>query len=340
MSFLEKRTEIFVGLFLLIGLFLLGALILQFGKFRNQMTERYSLTIVFDDASGVIKGSEVSMGGAHIGQVEKMPALNEAVRVEVELSIEKTIGIPVGSTFQINSATLLGDKLIVVTPPADRSKGMIQNGSRLEGASPSGLDAIQNNADLVVKDVLNIIKNAEKTLIKIDTAAHEIQSMAHQLDAVSVKINQSILADRNIKRLDQTLDYLAATSEEWKNASNQLGPTLTEARAMVASAQRVASDASTTLKSTNNMLARVNPALTKIPTAVEEISNASKKIGETFDRVNQGKGLLGVLATDNEITLDAKAFMHNLRQHGILLYRNSASQNEKKPVRRPVGPHQ
>jgi phospholipid/cholesterol/gamma-HCH transport system substrate-binding protein len=335
----ERRTEQFVGIFLLIGFILLGSLILQFGKFRNHMAGHYSLTLVFDDASGVIKGSEVSMGGAHIGQVEKLPALNDAVRVEVQLSIADAIRIPVGSTFQINSATLLGDKLIVVTPPTDRSHGAIEPGSRIEGAGPSGLDAIQNNASTVVRDVLGIIKSAEKTLVKFDTAADEIQSMAHQLEEVSTKINRSILADQNLNQLDRTVENLATTSEDWKNASRQLEPTLTETRAVVASAQRVASDATATLKSANETLARLKPILTGIPDAVETISNTSKKIGKTFEHMNQGEGLLGAMATDNDVALDAKAFMHNLKQHGILLYRNSAPEPVKKPSPKMGGTH-
>ena len=334
-----KRTEMFVGIFLLVGFILLGGLILQFGKFRNHLKGHYTLTLIFDDASGVIKGSEVSMGGAHIGQVEKLPALNDAVRVEVELFIADTIRIPVGSTFQINSATLLGDKLIVVTPPADRSRGMIQPGSRIEGAGPSGLDAIQNNASIVVKDVLGIIKSAEKTLVKFDTATDEFQSMAQQLEEVSTKINRSILADENLKLIDRTMENLATASEDWKNASRQLEPTLTETRTVVASAQRVALDAAATLKSANETLARLKPILTEIPDAVETISNTSKKIGKTFERINQGAGLLGALATDNEVALDAKAFMHNLKQHGILLYRNPATDPSKKPSQKIGGTH-
>jgi len=322
----------FVGIFLLIGFILLGGLILQFGKFRNHMDAHYALTLVFDDASGVIKGSEVSMGGAHIGQVEKLPALNDAVRVEVELSIADAIRIPVGSTFQINSATLLGDKLIVVTPPTDRSHGAIEPGSRIEGAGPSGLDAIQNNASTVVRDVLGIIQSAEKTLVKFDTAADEIQSMAHQLEEVSAKINRSILADQNLTQLDRAMENLATTSEDWKNASRQLEPTLTETRSVVASAQRVALDAAATLKSANETLTRLKPILAGIPDALENISNTSKKIGKSFEHMNQGEGFLGAMATDNDVALDAKAFMHNLKQHGILLYRNSATEPAKKPT--------
>ncbi len=109
MAVSEKRTETIVGAFLLIGLLLLGGLILQFARFKEHFGGYYTVTVVFDDASGLIKGSEVRMGGARIGRVAELPELNEDVRVEVEVAVNNSIRIPAGSSFQINSATLLGD---------------------------------------------------------------------------------------------------------------------------------------------------------------------------------------------------------------------------------------
>jgi ABC-type transporter Mla subunit MlaD len=203
----------------------------------------------------------------------------------------------------------------------------------------TNIQPIQNNASIVVKDVLGIIKSAEKTLVKFDTAADEFQSMAQQLEEVSTKINRSILADENLKLVDRTMTNLATASENWKDASRQLEPALMETRAVVTSAQRVALDAATTLKSANETLARLKPILTEIPDAVKTISNTSKKIGKTFESINQGAGLLGALAADNEVALDTKAFMHNLKQHGILLYRNSANDPSQIPSQKIGGTH-
>ena len=69
-----RRTELFVGAFLFIGLSLLGALILQFGRFQDYFGKQYPVTVVFEDASGLIKGSEVRMGGAEVpGQHQHVP---------------------------------------------------------------------------------------------------------------------------------------------------------------------------------------------------------------------------------------------------------------------------
>lgn len=326
----KKRTEVYVGLFLFIGLSLLGGLVMQFGKFREQLRGHYELTVVFDDASGVIKGSEVRMGGARIGKVANLPELNEAVRVEVELAIDSSIRIPTGASFQINSATLLGDKLIVVVPPGDKSNGVIAPGSRLEGAGPTGLDAIQNNAETVTRDVLRIIKQAEATFGKADEAVADLRSSSAQLREATNKINNSMLADQNLKRFDSTLENFAAAAQRWNAVSSKFEPTVDEAREAIASVRKAADGVDKTMEGADRAIADIKPSLEKIPKAVDQISATTRKAGDALDRIKAGQGLLGALASDNEVALDAKAFFRNLRQYGILRYKDGVSKQQEK----------
>jgi virulence factor Mce-like protein len=318
----EKRTELFVGLFLFIGLVLLGALILQFGRFKEHFGGHYGITVIFDDASGLIKGSEIRMGGARIGQVASLPVLNEAVQVEVELAITNGIRIPAGSSFQINSATLLGDKLIVVIPPSEKSGGFIDPGSRQRGAGPTGLDALQNNAEIVSRDVRRMLKDAEATLVKVDGAVGEIHVASKQLAEAVGKINRSMLAEANLANFDKTLANLSDVSNQWKQTSTKLEPVLAEAREAIASVKSAATSAEKTLANADETLASIKPAFKGVPAAVDHIADTAEKAANTFDRMNRGEGMLGAFASDNEVALDFKAFMKNLRRHGIILYQD------------------
>lgn len=310
-----RRTELFVGAFLFIGLSLLGALILQFGRFQDYFGKQYPVTVVFEDASGLIKGSEVRMGGARIGRVARVPSLNEAVQVEVELAIGRGVRIPTGSSYRISTATLLGDKLIDVIPPADLTGDYVEPGSRLRGAGPSGLDVLQNNAETVSRDVLRILKEAEATLAKVDTAVDEIQGASKQLGEAVGKINRSILSEPNLAHFDQTMANLNQVSRQWKETSAKLDPAIDETRQAVASVKAAAANAEKTL-------AAAKPALEKLPSAVDKFARVTDKAGLTLDRMNRGEGMLGAFASDNDVALDFKAFMHNLRRHGVLLYQD------------------
>lgn len=323
----RKRTEVVVGLFILTGMVLLGGLVLQFGKFGDRLRGQYPLTVVFDDASGVIKGSEVRMGGARIGKVASLPELNDAVRVEVELSISSAIRIPVGSIFQINSATLLGDKLIVVVPPREKNGAFIAAGSRIEGAGLTGLDAIQNNAETVTRDVLRIIKEAEETFGKVDEAVVDIRAASTQMRESMNKINGSMLSDKNLRNFDSTLENFSAAAARWNEASGKFEPTLEEARDTIAEIKKAAAGAETTLKSADDAIQKLKPSIDRLPKAVDELTATTRKAGETLDRIKRGEGMLGAMATDNDVAVDFKTFMRNLKEHGILRYKNSAPQS-------------
>lgn len=325
----ERRNELVVGLFLFVGLLLLAGLVLQFGRFEEIFGKQYRITVVFDDASGLIKGSEVRMGGARIGRVAKLPELIENVQVEVLLAIDENIRIPEGSEFQINSATLLGDKLIVVIPPEKQNGNFIEPDSRLPGAGPSGLEALQSQAENVSRDVSRILKQAEQTLVKVDAAVDEIQGASKQLGESLAKVNRSILAEDNLANFDKTLANLADASNDWKQTSSDLQPALAEAREAVGEIKSAAGSFKQTLAMADQSIAAIEPAIKGVPAAVANVSQTAAKAGDTLDRMRRGEGMLGAFASDNEVAFDFKAFMHNLRRDGVIFYRDETSAPEK-----------
>lgn len=320
----DKKTELWVGVFVFIGLALLGGLIVQFGRFSDRFRGKYQMVVVFDDASGLIKGSEIRMGGARIGKVAEHPELNANVKVQVTMSIDEPIRIPENSMIQIASATLLGDKMVVITPPeGSTSTGRyIQPGAVLRGGGPSGLDAIQNNAEAVSRDARRLMQEAESTFLKIDSAVDDIRIVTGRLSDTLEKVNGSILSEDNLKHIDGTLGNLDKTTAEWAKASATLEPTVADARKAIQAIEKAASNAEGTFASANDRIEQLEPALREVPKAVASISRAADKAGSALDRVEKGDGLLGTLAYDRDVSDDAKTFIRNLKQQGILRYRD------------------
>ena len=117
MSANSKKTETLVGTFLLIGLGLLGATILLFGNLGDLFKESYQIKVNFSEASGLIEGSTVRLRGAKIGTVAEKPELIDGAKVQVVLKIDSDQRIEEGSVFRVGTASILGDKEIVITPP-------------------------------------------------------------------------------------------------------------------------------------------------------------------------------------------------------------------------------
>src|SRR5262249_22576303 len=119
MSTERKGLEFFVGLFLLIGLGMIGAMVLIFGRASQGMQKGYEITVEFPNASGIIKGCDVLISGARVGSVSQAPRLvNAQYAVAVPLMIDEGIKIPRTSRFQIRYNGMLGDAYVDVVPPA------------------------------------------------------------------------------------------------------------------------------------------------------------------------------------------------------------------------------
>src|SRR5450432_1974627 len=95
----DRGLELKVGIFVAVGVSILAALVVQFGRLGEGFKSYYTLTVHFSDASGLLKGSDVLMGGAKVGQVSGPPRLVLTGRgVDVPLRIYEFVQIAVGSS--------------------------------------------------------------------------------------------------------------------------------------------------------------------------------------------------------------------------------------------------
>src|SRR5437870_12134508 len=93
----ERGLEFKVGAFVFVGLAILGAPVVQSGRLGEGLKTYYPLTVRFNDASGLLKGSDVLLSGAKIGKVSGGPRLlREGQGVEVPLKIYHYIRLPEG----------------------------------------------------------------------------------------------------------------------------------------------------------------------------------------------------------------------------------------------------
>src|SRR5881409_3325248 len=137
----ERGLEFKVGAFVFVGLAMLGALVVQFGRLGEGFKTYYALTVRFSDASGLLKGSDVLLAGARIGKVAGGPRMvREGNGVDIPLKIYDYIKIPESSKFTVGSSGLLGDRFVNVTvAPGPRTKFIGPN-EYIQGTREGGFD--------------------------------------------------------------------------------------------------------------------------------------------------------------------------------------------------------
>jgi phospholipid/cholesterol/gamma-HCH transport system substrate-binding protein len=216
----ERGLEFKVGAFVFIGLAMLGALVVQFGRLGEGLRTYYPLTVRFNDASGLLKGSDVLLAGAKIGKVSGGPKMvREGQGVDVALKIYDYIKVPEGSKFTVGSSGLLGDRFVNVTMPPGQPKAFLAPNTYISGARETGIDDLTREGGALMKDLRGTVQ-------KIDVAA--------------TRLSQDTLSSANMENLKWSMAHLneatGALAESSKKLDGVIENAIADARKVLRSA--------------------------------------------------------------------------------------------------------
>jgi len=230
----ERGLEFKVGVFVFVGLAMVGALLVQFGRLGEGFKTYYSLTIRFTNASGLLKGSDVLLAGARIGKVAGGPRLvREGDGVAVPLKIYDYVKIPEGTKFTVGSSGLLGDRFVVVTPPPGPPKGYLAPNAYIDGTRETGIDDLTKEGGALVSDLRGTVQ-------KIDTAVD--------------RLNQDTLSHQNMENLKASMEQLNQATGALAESSKKLDGVIEQADSAMASAKKAADGLQTAIGDTRKVL--------------------------------------------------------------------------------------
>ena len=242
----DKILELKVGAFVLVGLGVLAALLVQFGRLGEGFQSYYQLLIKFPDASGLLKGSDVLLAGAKIGHVSGGPRLAESGQgVEVPVRIFGFVKIPAGSRFTVGSSGLLGDRFVAVNAPQRISQDFIPKNSIIEGTRETGLDDLTKEGGALVEDLRTAVQNANTAISRLNNEAlsdanlNNLKTAIENLNTVTVSLAGST------QKIDGVLDKANETMESAKKAADDMPAAIADARKTIQAATEVIQKAST-----------------------------------------------------------------------------------------------
>jgi phospholipid/cholesterol/gamma-HCH transport system substrate-binding protein len=129
----HTRTEVIVGLFVLVGIACLGYLAIKLGKLEVLGNSGYSVYADFPSVAGLKLGDPVEIAGVKVGRVEQM-GLSED-RARLNLRIQDGVKLQEDVIASVRARGLIGDKFVLITPGA--SDKIIPPGGRIrETESP------------------------------------------------------------------------------------------------------------------------------------------------------------------------------------------------------------
>lgn len=297
-------NEAKVGIFTVIGLILLTAIVLYLSGFNPAEEDDYSFDITFNQVTGLKPGAGVSYAGIAVGRVQAIEAYKDKAKVTVE--IRGGTQIAKDSLFTINSDGLMGEKFISIMPPQHPSGVYLAGGESVQGVDEKGLDYLLAQAGTTLVDVQELIKsmntilgnkNVQNSLIQTAVNLNELTGNMNELMRVmsNLAVNNQQDIDKMIKNLSAMTASMASaadeidsmlndfsgdgqTAENMKTAIANLAATSQSIQKMAANMEPVIADPATAQK-LQNIIDNASNISTRADTMMNKVSNIKVKTG-------------------------------------------------------------
>jgi phospholipid/cholesterol/gamma-HCH transport system substrate-binding protein len=292
---MRVRNEIKAGIFVLVSLVLVGALILIMGRERQIFAKQSKFYAFFKDVKGLSAGAPVRMGGIPVGRVDKVGFSDNPqdpqVRVTILVNEDYLDRIRRDSMVLIDTQGLLGDRFVSLTSGIDLNR--VPAGSQLPSQEISDLQQVMHRAQSAVDNTSQITKRINQALEGLSpetfrNIASASQSIAEVFKAIKSEegfFHRLIYSETEGKKL---VDGIAATSRNVSELTNEIRTGRGILHALVYSNGG-------------------EKAVQRLFDASESVASASDNLSALMIQAKNGKGLLhDLIYTDIEPGVVAK----------------------------------
>jgi len=284
----ERRTQIRVGIFAALGLFAVAMLVVYFGRLGDGFRNYYTVRVEYPNASGLFKDVPVLLAGAKIGLVENNPVI-----------LPDMNGVYVNLKIYDNVEIPSKSEFTVGSSGLLGDKFVQVN--LLEDAKesppiPPGT-TIQGKGETGLADLFN----------EAGPIIGEVRAVVQKLDNIAAKLDKEILNESTLADLNATLANLNTTSASFAEASKKIDGVVVQAGTTIASGQ---------------------DAFVSAQKAADELQKTLKDVRDLLKEAQNGRGALGMLLTNKEVANNLRALVINLREHGILWYKDRSDLRE------------
>ncbi len=129
----NARTDIIVGIFVVVGIICLGYLAIRLGKLEVFGNTGYVVYADFATVAGLKIGDPIEIAGVKVGKVESIGLEDD--RARLALRVEPHVKLQEDVIASVRARGLIGDKFVSITPGA--SDALIGPGGKIrETESP------------------------------------------------------------------------------------------------------------------------------------------------------------------------------------------------------------
>lgn len=158
----KKNVELWVGIFLFVGLTTLAYMIIRLGSYDPLTAGGYELVVSYKFTNGVIEGAPVRVAGVEAGRVKKLILTpDKETKVDVVVAIEKSVQLRRNVVVMINSLGIMGEKYVEFLPQ-DTDAEVLKPGDRIIGEEPTSIADLTRKAGDFAGSLESVFKDGEK----------------------------------------------------------------------------------------------------------------------------------------------------------------------------------
>lgn len=298
----EKKEKI-VGIFMVVILAFLLAVLVMVGRAKDWFRSYVTYYTVFDEAYNLGKDARVKLFTVDVGKVRNVGLEGDKVKVELAILSEHASRIKKDSVATVESPTVIGSEYVSIKPGSRQAPPIFEGGVIPSQPKKSLADLmtefeVEKTAKMVIKSIQAIteivehlrepdgplfraLESTAQSLAHIEAVTHEIRKgegslgkIIHSetlLERIYVQLDH---VDGILKKLEHTADTTDAASQHIQDASQRAPEIMDELKERLATVK--------------NILANIEKGSRDIPAVTESTKRGIEELREgaqELDRV-------------------------------------------------------
>ena len=287
----SARQEWKVGLFVLLGLTLLGILMVQFSKSWTGFKPTYELKLKAFNVGGLKPQSSVLMAGIVVGQVLSTDLSPDGKSVLIRVRIFKRYAIYSDARILIEQSGFLGDQFVSIDP--QKNQGSL----------------LKDGDEVICQEPFNLQEAARSAIGLI----HRLDGTVQTINATVERVDRLLLSENTLTNAQHTLDNLQAVSTQAKLTLTDLDELIRSNRAGIVVTVTNLAQFSERLNQSGaevqTLLANNRSNLTSL---IAHTESASRQVDGLLQDLHAGRGLAGSLLKNEPLDGEFKQLVNQL----------------------------
>ncbi len=223
----EKKTEVRVGVFVLVGLGLIMASVLFLGGQESIFNIHNHYRTHFPKVDGLVGGAKVVLGGLQIGTVKKVDFDNSTRDIIIEFAVERKYAQWLrkdSTTVEIVTQGVLGDKYLSINA-GDPAQPEIEDKGDVPVGATKDLSQLLSSSELLMTKLATTTDDLERVLAafnrnnRADQFFSGLASTSKNLSEMSAKLNDQV----NKAELRSAINHLNSILDKVDRGQGSLG---------------------------------------------------------------------------------------------------------------------